>query len=228
MRKRREYSSRSLRPASEHRRILHGSARPMLAGSDSIEVAADVAQWRPVEGHAASVRFELDHRVIRDRDPILDQVSATFERSLEHRRKPRQIAARYFDHRMVSLSELEFWFHDRLKGQHAESFVEVRDLPELPARDIRAFLTIAREQLLAPGLVREVLHDRVRLPQLERSVNQRRHHRVRIERNEIRRAQLTREKIVVLNLYIDAEMIDDSFDLAAVRRANECMQFHCD
>src|ERR1700682_5805045 len=73
MRKRREYSSRSLRPASEHRRILHGSARPMLAGSDSIEVAADVAQWRPVEGHAASVRFELDHRVIRDRDPILDQ-----------------------------------------------------------------------------------------------------------------------------------------------------------
>src|SRR5260370_21624709 len=218
--------SRRLRHAPKCRWILYSRARPMVARSNSIEVGIDVAERRPVEWHAASVRFQFHHRVVGDCDPILDQVAAPLQESVEHRGKAGEVGARCFDQRMIGLAELVFGFRDRLNGQGAERLVEMYGLPKLPARDIGAFLPVAREQLLAVGLVREVLNDRVRFPQDERFVHQRRDHRVWIQRTEIPRAECAREKIPVLNLYIEAEMTDDSFDLAAVRRTYKRVQFH--
>jgi hypothetical protein len=102
----------------------------------------------------------------------------------------------------------------------------MRLLPELPARDIGANLGVARKQRRAAHLLDQVLVDGVGLPEAEGPVDQDRHQAVGVEGQELRLCRVAGGEIERNDLRLQAEMMDDRQDLAAVGRSGKDVELH--
>src|SRR5262245_21769421 len=83
------------------------------------------------------------------------------------------------------------------------------EVPELPARHIEPPFFVGRKQAALGPLGREILQNRVRLPQHIISIAQRGHAHVGIERRVLRRFLLAFEQIDHVQAGLDAKMVGD-------------------
>src|SRR5205807_1470157 len=125
---------------------------------------------------------------------------------------------------LIAWSELEAWPGDDFEGEGSEGAVEMSKLPALPAHDVGAALRIAREERVAAGLIGKILHDGVRFPKGEGTVDKGWNFRIWIDGEVIRMAQSA--EIVLNDLDIEAQMIDDRFDPMTVGRTLDSVQLH--
>jgi hypothetical protein len=106
--------------------------------------------------------------------------------------------------------------------------IPVCEVPELPARDVEAAALISRQQSALRLAAREILHDRIRLPQHVIAVAQRRHHSVGIERDVVGRLVLALRKIKRPHRDVEAEVMGerDRLEGARARRKREDLDAH--
>jgi hypothetical protein len=110
---------------------------------------------------------------------------------LQHRTEARQVPLRLQQLGGVGLAAREHLLEQVLPVEGADRRREVREVPRLPAHDVCPPALVARQQTGLRLLGRQVLHDRVRLPEHEVAVYQRGNFLVGVELRVLRRGEIT-------------------------------------
>ncbi len=166
---------------------------------------------------------------VRERQRIARDECLARELPVQHLGGAVEFLGAFGDLGRVRLHDAE---HARLDhvfiDEHRAGRIPVCEVPELPARDVEPLALIPREQGALRLLLREILLDRVRLPQHVIAVPQRRHAHVGIERGIFRRPVVALAEIDHAQRPVETEMIGHRHYLegARARRKHEELDRH--
>src|SRR5262249_30068677 len=207
-------------------RALGERLLPRRQRTQAGEPALDVAVWIDRIMRRLGQVERRAEREVGDRQGIPGDEFPSLQLTVQHLCGAVEQIRGLGDRRQIRLVDLQ---EQRLchifESKDRTSLIPVREVPELPARDVEPPALVLRQQAALRLLAGEVLQDRVRLPQHIVAIAQGRHAHVGMERGVIGILRLALNQMDEPNFGVEAEMVGNRHHLEGARARRENEQF---